>query len=132
MIVLDTHALVWWVSDAARLSTVARRAINRSRESGDGVAVSSISVWEIAMLVKRARLKLTVDIFDWLDHVERIPAIHFVAVDNRIALRSTALPEPLHKDPADRMIVATAQQLRCPLVTADRKLIDYAHVETVW
>lgn len=132
MIVLDTHALVWWVSDRRRLSNGAKRAINHSIESGEGVAVSSISTWEIAMLVKQLRLKLTIDVFDWLAHVERIPAIHFIAVDNRIALRSTTLPEPFHKDPADRMIAATAQQLRCPLVTADRKLIDYPHVETVW
>lgn len=132
MIVLDTHALVWWLSDKRKLSAVARREIAKQADSGDTLIVSSISAWEIAMLVQKSRLILTMDVFDWLAHVERLPQFRFVPVDNRIALRSTSLPEPFHKDPADRMIVATAQQLRAVVVTADRKLLDYPHVETIW
>jgi PIN domain nuclease of toxin-antitoxin system len=132
MIVLDTHALIWWLSDKRRLSSVARREIAKQAGSGDALIVSSISAWEIAMLVQKSRLILTMDVFDWLAHVERLPQFRFVPVDNRIALRSTSLPEPFHKDPADRMIVATAQQLRAVVATADRKLLDYPHVETIW
>ncbi|MEX0941386.1 MAG: type II toxin-antitoxin system VapC family toxin [Pseudomonadales bacterium] len=132
MIVLDTHALVWWLSDKRRLSSVARREIDKQVGRGNRLIVSSISAWEIAMLVQKSRLTLTMDVFDWLAHVERLPQFRIVPVDNRIALRSTSLPEPFHKDPADRMIVATAQQLRAVIVTADRKLLDYPHVETIW
>lgn len=132
MIVLDTHALVWWVSDRRRLSANARRTLDAEVESSGQLYVSSISTWEIAMLVRQSRLVLTIDARDWLLAVEEIDSIRFVPVDNRIAIRSTALQEPFHKDPADRMIVATAQQLRARLATADRKLIDYPHVETVW
>lgn len=132
MIVLDTHALVWWVSDKRRLSATARRAIENSVESARQVCVSSISTWEIAMLVKRSRLVLTMDVHDWLFAVEQVEAIRFIPVDNRIAVRSTTLPEPFHKDPADRIIVATTQQLHGQLITADRKLIDYAHVHSIW
>ena len=84
------------------------------------------------MLVTKGRLKLTVNLEDWINHVERIESILFIPLDNQIAIRATQLPEPLHKDPADRIIIATAKQLACPLITVDKKILDYPHVETVW
>lgn len=84
------------------------------------------------MLVSKGRLVLRVSLEDWIAHVEKVDAIQFVPVNNRIALRATQLPEPLHKDPADRMIIATAKELACPLVTADQKIRNYPHIETIW
>jgi len=84
------------------------------------------------MLVSKGRLTLTVNLDDWIKQVERIDSIQFISVDNQIALWATQLPEPLHKDPADRMIIATAKQMACPLVTADEKIHNYPHVETIW
>lgn len=131
MIVLDTHTLVWWLSDSSKLSAKARKAI--SSQQGEGkLIVSSISAWEMAMLVQRGRLALTIDVNDWLSHVERLEAIRFMPIDNQIAVRSTALPGQFHNDPADRMIVATAQQVGAPIVTSDRKIRDYEHVATIW
>jgi PIN domain nuclease of toxin-antitoxin system len=131
VIVLDTHTLVWWASDPSKLSAPARRAI--ANHAGQGqLVVSSISAWEVALLVQRGRLLLTVDVNDWLFHVERFDAIRFIPIDNRLAVRSTSLPEPFHKDPADRIIVATAQQVGAPIVTSDRKIRDYPHAETIW
>lgn len=132
MITLDTHALIWWLSDKSQLSTRARRIIDKEGQTGDGLTVSSISIWEISMLVSKGRLVLRVSLEDWIAHVEKVDAIQFVAVNNRIALRATQLPEPLHKDPADRMIIATAKELACPLVTADQKIRNYPHIETIW
>lgn len=130
MIVLDTHALVWWVSGGP-LSEGAAEAIERSATAHDLVA-SSISAWEIGMLVEKDRLELTLDLADWLRRVEAIPALRFVPVDNGLALASVRLPQPLHADPADRMIVATARSLEAPLVTRDQRLHRYPHVETLW
>ena len=132
MIVLDTHALVWWVSDPARLGARARRAIDTAVANKDRVAVSSISAWEIAMLAHAGRLELTIDVDAWLGQVEALPFIEFVPVDNRIALRAVALASFPHRDPADRIIVATALGAGAPLVTADERLQSYRPVRTIW
>lgn len=132
MIVLDTHALVWWVSDPTHVPAKARRVINAASKTAGAVAVSSISVWEISMLVARRRLQLTIDADTWLAHMEALPFLRFVPVDNRIATRAMHLENFPHRDPADRMIVATALGLNATLVTADRRLRAYRSVSTVW
>ena len=133
MIVLDTHVLVWWVNGGDELSTDARGEIEREQAVDDGlILVSSISAWEIAMLVSRDRLTLTMSIDDWLETVGQIPAVRFVPVDNDVGVESTRLPGEFHKDPADRLIVALARHLNSALVTADEKIRAYRHVRTVW
>lgn len=131
MIVLDTHAWVWWVSGSKELSSPAAEAIEEAAADGD-LRVSSISAWEVAMLVRAERLELRMDVQDWIAESEGLPFLDFVPVDNRIALHSTALPGSFHADPADRMIVATARTLGAPVVTKDRKIRRYRHVKTVW
>ena len=132
MIVLDTHALVWWANgDESQLSPAALKAI--SAHTGDGeIAISSITAWEIAMLVERGRLALTMSVSQWLDTVNQITQIRFIPIDHRIAVDSTQLPGEFHKDPADRMIVATSRGLSAPLITADKKILDYPHVKSIW
>jgi PIN domain nuclease of toxin-antitoxin system len=131
VIVLDTHTLVWWVSGDPLLSKKARTAIEREQPDGD-IVVSSISAWEIAMLVERGKLVLSMDVGSWLSTVAQIDAVHFLAVDVEVAIKSVDLPGDFHKDPADRMIVATARKLAVPLVTKDDKIRAYAHVKTIW
>lgn len=132
LIVLDTHALLWWVAgEHAALSSTALRAIEAEREGGR-IAVSSISAWELAMLVTRGRVALSVDVGQWLALVGQIEAVEFVPVDNAIAIQSVELPGDFHKDPADRLIVATARVLDAPLVTADEKIHAYPHLRTTW
>ena len=130
MILLDTHALVWWVSGGP-LSERARDAIARHARRRS-LHASSISVWEIATLVARGRLELSLDVVEWIARVEAIESLRFVPVDNRIALASTRLPGELPRDPADRLIVATARSLDAALVTRDARLAAYPHVETIW
>jgi PIN domain nuclease of toxin-antitoxin system len=96
------------------------------------VLVSAISAWEIAMLVHRGRLTLAIGVADWLATVERVDPVRFVPVDNGLAAHSVALPGEFHRDPADRLIVATARRHAVPLVTADEKIHAYPHVRTVW
>jgi PIN domain nuclease of toxin-antitoxin system len=132
MIVIDTHILVWWVSGSDTLSTAAKKAIKETLSNSGEVLISSISAWEIAMLVDKGRLVLSMDVESWLDEVSQIDGVRFLPVDNEIGVKSTALPGDFHKDPADRMIVATARKLAVPLVTADEKILQYEHVKTIW
>ena len=132
MIALDTHALVWWVSQPGRIPAKARRQLAGAVEGGEPVAVSSISIWEIAMLVARGRLELTIPVEAWISGVEALPFVQFIPVDNRIAARAVALDHFPHRDPADRMILATALGLGATLITGDTRMRSYGAVKTVW
>lgn len=131
MIVLDTHALVWWVGSPEKLSTRARHAIEQAIKTNK-VYVSSISVWEIALLATKGRLKLTMGVERWIELIEQLPALKFVPVDNRIAVNSVTLPGLFHADPADRMIIATARDLGARVVTSDTKIRRYRYVQSTW
>lgn len=132
MIVLDTHVLLWWVSGSGQLSATAEKAIKRTLARGSEVLISAISAWEVAMLIEKGRLVLSMDIENWFDEVSQIDGLRFIPVDNEIGIKSTVLPGTFHQDPADRMIVATARKLAISLVTADEKIRSYEHVKTIW
>lgn len=132
MIVLDTHALVWWVSEPKRVGVKARKLIDAAGAARTTIAVSSISIWEITMLVAAGRLALTVEVNAWIAHVEALPLLSFVPVDNRIAARAVQLVNFAHRDPADRIIVSTALGLGATLLTADKQLRAYAPLSTAW
>ena len=133
MIVLDTHTLVWWVTNDAELSEKAKKTIERERAGGE-IVISAISAWEIAMLVYRGTLAFSMDIDSWLwlSTVREIPRVRFAPVDVDVAVKSVQLPGVFHKDAADRTIVATARKFAAPLVTRDLKIRAYAHVKTIW
>lgn len=131
MIVLDTHTIVWWVTDDILLSKKARAVIKREQSDGE-IIVSAISAWEITMLVAHERLVLSMDVGSWLSTVGEIERVRFLPVDVEIASKSVELPGEFHKDPADRMIVATARKLSVSLVTKDEKIRAYPHVRTIW
>ena len=132
MIAFDTHALVWWVSDPKRIPAKGRRLAEAAMASGESIIVSSISIWEVAMLVAAGRLTLTLDARVWIDHLESLPFLRFVPIDNRIALRSVYLDDFTHRDPADRIIVSTVLGLDATLLTADTRLRRYAPLKTAW
>ena len=131
MIVLDTHVWVWWVSGIEELPLKIIRLIEKAIDQ-KAIYISCISVWEVAQLVERGRLQITLDVNNWVAKSEALPFVHFIPVDSVIALRSVQLPSPLHPDPADRIIIATALNLGFPLVTRDERLARYAHVQTIW
>ena len=131
MILLDTHALIWWADDPSRLGDQAKLAINQAMEAKK-IFASSISSWEIALLVERGRLRLALDVRDWIARCESLPFLTFVPVSNAIAIESVRLPDFPHADPADRIIVATAMSLGAGLVTKDERLISYPFVKTIW
>jgi PIN domain nuclease of toxin-antitoxin system len=132
MIVLDTHVLIWWVSGDERLSPRARMAIEQELLGDAQLLVSAISAWEVAVLIAKGRLALTMDIDDWLTTVTSIEGVSFVAVEAEVAVQSARLPGVFHADPADRMIVALARHHSAPLLTADARMQAYPHVKTIW
>ena len=133
MIVLDTHTLIWWVNGDQQLSSVARKSIAKELAADGGqILVSAISAWEIAMLIAKDRLVLTMDLDDWLATVESIEGVMIVALSTEVAVQSVRLPGSFHADPADRIIVALARHFSVPLITADSRIQTYQHVKTVW
>ena len=129
MILLDTHALLWWSSDQPdKLSLSARHAITQSTN----ICASAISAWEIALLIAKGRIILTLDLAEWLDAVVTSGTVRFIPLGPEIAAQAATLPGDFHKDPADRMIVATARKYNAPLITADGKISSYPHVTAIW
>jgi PIN domain nuclease of toxin-antitoxin system len=131
MILLDTHVLIWYVGQPKLISSKAKQLIESSVKKKQ-ILVSSISIWEICLLVQKDRLKLSMDLESFISRVESLPFLKFVPVDNAIATKSVLLPPPLHADPADRIIIATALTEGATLVTADKQILKYPHVKSVW
>ncbi|MDL2121801.1 MAG: type II toxin-antitoxin system VapC family toxin [Deltaproteobacteria bacterium] len=131
MIVLDTHAWVWFVSNPELLSKKAKRTIERAVVDKN-VFISSISAWEVALLTSKKRLLLSMEVADWIKKSEMLPFVSFVSVDNSIAVKSVNLSPPFHSDPADRIIIATAISLGASLITKDERILEYPHVKTIW
>ncbi len=125
-VILDTHTLVWWVQSPELLSPKAETAI----KSATRLAVPTISFWEIALLVRRGRLDLDMPVISWVEDVCAIDRVIPVPLSVRVAVTADALV--MHPDPADRFIVATAQQEAAPLVTRDELLRALRSVETIW
>lgn len=129
MIVLDTHIWIWWVHAHPDLSADQKRIIDENEASGLGI--SAISCWEVAKLVEYKRLVLPDTTLDWLKQALGYPGVRLLDLSPEIAAESTTLPGGFHKDPANQIIVATARIHGCPLLTADRKILDYPHVQTL-
>ncbi|MBA3031223.1 MAG: type II toxin-antitoxin system VapC family toxin [Proteobacteria bacterium] len=131
MILLDTHTWVWFVSNPELLSEGALEKINIGVQE-KSILISSISVWEVALLVKRQRLVLTIELENWISMSENLPFFSFVPIDNDIAVKSVQLPPPLHNDPADRIIIATAIKTGATLISKDEKILGYPGVKSFW
>ena len=131
MIVLDTHALVWWAVGDRRLSARAQRAIRAAARAG-AVFASAISVMEIATAVRRGRLTLNVPFDQWLADLRALPELRFEPVTAEIAALAGSFDGAMHGDPADRIIAATARALGVRLVTADERLRGLPEVASVW
>ena len=128
---LDTHAWVWWVTEDRRLSRAARRTIDADR-AADAVALSLISIWEVAKKVEKRQLVLDRPLEDWLDAATLRPGLHLIELTRPVLLESCRLPPPFHGDPADQMIVATARAHDAVIVTKDERIRRYAHVRSIW
>jgi PIN domain nuclease of toxin-antitoxin system len=129
--VLDTHALIWWVTEDRRLSARARTAVGRAAARGE-LFVSMISLWEIAKLVEKGQLAFNQPLDAWLDAALATTGLQVAELTQRILLDSCRLPPPFHDDPADQIIVSTTRVLSATLITRDARLRDYPHVRSAW
>ena len=126
VIVLDTSVLLFWTLDRDRLSRPAARAI----ANADRIGLSSISIWEIGIKVKREKLAIPLAIEEFTDKLEQIDRLDILPVDARTWIKNLELNWD-HRDPADRTIVATASLHACPLVTSDSAIRAF-YSQTVW
>ena len=127
-LLLDTCAVIWF-ANGNPMSEPSKEAIIQARQFV-GVLVSPISAWEIGLLCRprfrRAGPEFLPDPKAWFDRVMSEPGIRGAAFTPAIAVDASLLPGNLHNDPADRIIIATARHLNMPIVTRDRRIIDYA------
>ena len=119
--VLDTHAWIWWIDQDPRLGRHELDALDRLPVD-DRPCVCAISLWEAATLVERGRLTFNVPLNEWLALAAHPKAVRILPITPDIAAMTAVLPASFHRDPADRLIVATCRVLRLPLLTHDRAI----------
>ena len=127
---LDTHVLIWWLQGGGPLSPAQRRVLNAA--DGDSpLRVSDISLWEVATLHSLGRIQLSIPLREWLEKAAAPPLVRRHGISPAIAADVAALPESFHRDPADRILVATARILGATLLTHDRRIVDSGLVATL-
>ena len=128
MIVLDTHAWVWWLTKPEKLGKKAARSLDKATRIG----VPAICTWEVAMKAEARKLRFDRPYDVWLDEaLVQDSRVELVPLLPRIAVSAVRLSWA-HGDPADRMIVASALVLDAPLVSADERIHDSELVRCIW
>ena len=129
MILLDTHVLIWLASDPSKLSKKAADAIRSSIKQG-GIAISAITLWELAWLATHGRLSFGGTVEDFVEKISSRTAIRPITV--KVAVLANQLPTNYSGDPCDRLIGATALAEGLPLVTKDRNIRGCRQLQTIW
>lgn len=129
MILLDTHIWVWWINNSKELTTVQRNTIVKN--SSGGLALSVISIWEVAKLVEKERIILNMPVLEWIEKAIDYSGIKVYPLSSKIIVESTELKGEFHNDPADQLIVATSITENIPILTADSKILKYSYVKKV-
>ena len=131
MIVADTHVIIWDALKPELLSSKAKKAIREANRQ-DGIIFCEISLWEIAMLMKKGRLSIEVNFQEFIKLVSDSNNYIFKGISPKVAELSTHLFAVTNKDPADRIISATAIIEQAKLVTSDKKLRRSKKIHTIW
>ena len=124
-LLLDTHIALWLDSGDDRLRASTRALIDGCWQNGGAILLSAITVWEIALLVDTGRIDLDVPVAAWAERFLDCPGIEAVPLGHQAASRSYQLHHLEHRDPADRLLIATAIELACPLVTYDERIVRF-------
>ena len=130
MILVDTHVVVWLAFEPSRLSSKARAAIDDARKNGEGLAISDVTLLELTTLVGKGRIRLEISLESFLAEVEARFVV--LPITGRACVRAHGLPAAYPKDPADRIIAATALVEGLPLLTADREIRRGKALRTIW
>ena len=124
-LLLDTHIALWLDSGNDRLRPSTRSLIDDCWQKGGTIFLSPVTAWEIALLVDTGRIDLDISVDAWVQRFLDRPGIEGVPLPHRAAARSYQLQHLEHRDPADRLLIATAIELRCPLVTYDERISQF-------
>jgi len=131
-LILDTHILIWWLHDAAdKLTKVQVAALSDADKHNRPMAVSAITLWEIAMLLERGRIAIAQSLPEFLRDIESHPLLTVLPLSAPIAVESVRLGDDFHRDPADQIIVATARCHGLSLITADERIRKWGKVNLV-
>jgi PIN domain nuclease of toxin-antitoxin system len=130
MILLDTHVWWWALNEPKKLSNKAYKIIKDNPPNQR--AIASISIWEFAMMVSTGKVEIRIPPDQWLEQAVNKTGIEVFDLSPKVAAESCNLPGDFHKDPADRIIAATARINDLTLITKDKKIIDYPYVKTIW
>jgi PIN domain nuclease of toxin-antitoxin system len=125
-LLLDTHIALWLDGGSDRLNLATRKTIDSCWQGGGTIVLSAISVWEIALLVDLERVSLDVPVEAWVERFAERPGLENAPLSHAAAARSYQLHHLQHRDPADRLLIATAIELKCPLVTYDVRILGFA------
>lgn len=131
MILLDTHVLVWMVSDSSRLSRAAARELRKAEQTGD-MAIASITLWELALLYHHGRLRTSGSIESAIRMILEKSRVQVLEVNPEIAALTTTFPDSFPKDPGDRLIGATARAYGLTLVTQDDRILSSPLIRSIW
>jgi PIN domain nuclease of toxin-antitoxin system len=123
-LLLDTHAAIW-ITRNEQLAPRATQAMNAAHQAAGIVFVSPITAWEVGLLVSRNRLNLLMTPQRWFAHLLKVPGMRLAELSPDILIASSFLPGNPPRDPADRIILATARELGATLITRDRLLLKY-------
>jgi PIN domain nuclease of toxin-antitoxin system len=129
MILLDTHVLVWMASEPKQLSRRARQAIRQARQT-TGIAVATITLWELAWLAENGRIQISASVESFVREI--VARVILKPITPEIAALAVRLPAAFPKDPADRLIASTAMIEGAPLITADKRIRQTKVVRTIW
>ena len=130
MILADTHVVVWLALEPSRIARKAKALIEETRQRGEGIAISDITLLEITTIESKGRIKLDTSLETFLSEIEARFVV--LPITGRICVRALGLPAAYPKDPADRIITATALVEGVPLITADTDIQRSKVVRTVW
>lgn len=130
--VIDSHALVWWLEEAARLSKRVAGILRKGPDSTIPLAITPVTFWELRLKERRGRFRPKTAVAEWPALIARVPWIEIVDTDSSIWIAAANL-DWRHRDPADRIIAATALARGVPVLTKDRVFhSDGCPVEAVW
>lgn len=130
---LDTHILLWTTLNPAEISPEIKKNINTA-QNNNALHISSITLWEIAMLTHKKRINVYSPVKDFLQSIKELPGLSIIDLSPDIAAESTMLLDNFHGDPADRLIVASTKVENITLITRDHKILEWAklgHIKAI-